>query len=539
MLRRSAPPSSRCVAKLWRSACGERALADARRARSTCAAAAARRSVPSGRPVLLRNSASVERRPRALAGACAGACAASAGRARSRYALTARHRGLADGHEARLAALALHAQLLAVVVDVARPQRHELLGAQAARVGELEHRAVAQLQRARRRGSPSSSRAASRALSTRGRCAAAPGRGHEIGGVLGDRARARAGSRTARAARPACAREVLGAAPPALGEVRDVAAHGLRRRRPPARGPARPPSARTGARSTRVRAARARAPRRAAQVLVEQRDRLAPTRSRSCPSLDASARLGPHVPACFAARARAPACAGAAHCAVPCLEYIHDCREHRFARPHGARACPAGEAAAVRARAGARAWLDVDWRDAPALGDRRRPAGQHDRARPERARAGAAARVRARPVRLLAELARAAARARAPSTAWSRSTCPASATRRCPPSRSRSPATRACSTACSAELGIDAAAVVGNSMGGFIAAELAIAFPQRVERLVLDLRRRHLHHRQPRARRARCRRCAAWSGSLAASGALDRLQIRHRRPSRAPARARS
>jgi pimeloyl-ACP methyl ester carboxylesterase len=34
-------------------------------------------------------------------------------------------------------------------------------------------------------------------------------------------------------------------------------------------------------------------------------------------------------------------------------------------------------------------------------------------------------------------------------------------------------------------LGIDAAAVVGNSMGGFVAAELAIAFPQRVERLVL------------------------------------------------------
>jgi pimeloyl-ACP methyl ester carboxylesterase len=34
-------------------------------------------------------------------------------------------------------------------------------------------------------------------------------------------------------------------------------------------------------------------------------------------------------------------------------------------------------------------------------------------------------------------------------------------------------------------LGIDAAAVVGNSMGGFVATELAIAFPQRVERLVL------------------------------------------------------
>jgi pimeloyl-ACP methyl ester carboxylesterase len=35
------------------------------------------------------------------------------------------------------------------------------------------------------------------------------------------------------------------------------------------------------------------------------------------------------------------------------------------------------------------------------------------------------------------------------------------------------------------ELHIDAAIVVGNSMGGFISTELAIAFPQRVERLVL------------------------------------------------------
>jgi pimeloyl-ACP methyl ester carboxylesterase len=35
------------------------------------------------------------------------------------------------------------------------------------------------------------------------------------------------------------------------------------------------------------------------------------------------------------------------------------------------------------------------------------------------------------------------------------------------------------------QLGVDAAAVVGNSMGGFVGAELAIAFPQRVERLVL------------------------------------------------------
>jgi pimeloyl-ACP methyl ester carboxylesterase len=35
------------------------------------------------------------------------------------------------------------------------------------------------------------------------------------------------------------------------------------------------------------------------------------------------------------------------------------------------------------------------------------------------------------------------------------------------------------------QLGVDAAAVVGNSMGGFVGAELAISFPQRVERLVL------------------------------------------------------
>ncbi len=35
------------------------------------------------------------------------------------------------------------------------------------------------------------------------------------------------------------------------------------------------------------------------------------------------------------------------------------------------------------------------------------------------------------------------------------------------------------------QLGIDAACVVGNSMGGYVAAELAITVPQRVERLVL------------------------------------------------------
>lgn len=52
------------------------------------------------------------------------------------------------------------------------------------------------------------------------------------------------------------------------------------------------------------------------------------------------------------------------------------------------------------------------------------------------------------------------------------------------------------------ELGIDAAALVGNSMGGFIAAELAIAFPQRVERLVLVSAAGISTHNDPRTMRA-------------------------------------
>ena len=62
---------------------------------------------------------------------------------------------------------------------------------------------------------------------------------------------------------------------------------------------------------------------------------------------------------------------------------------------------------------------------------------------------------------------------------------PASAPRRCRARRSRSPATRASSSGVCDALSIDAAAVVGNSMGGHVASELAIASPQRVERLML------------------------------------------------------
>ena len=52
------------------------------------------------------------------------------------------------------------------------------------------------------------------------------------------------------------------------------------------------------------------------------------------------------------------------------------------------------------------------------------------------------------------------------------------------------------------ELQIDAATIVGNSMGGFISTELAIAFPQRVERLVLVSPAGLSTYRHPGATRA-------------------------------------
>jgi pimeloyl-ACP methyl ester carboxylesterase len=99
-------------------------------------------------------------------------------------------------------------------------------------------------------------------------------------------------------------------------------------------------------------------------------------------------------------------------------------------------------------------------------------------------------------------------------------------------------------------LGVDAAAVVGNSMGGFIAAELAIAFPQRVERLVLVSAAGISTTRDPRVTRAlpvmsRLQTVlAATAGWVAAKSdtvarrarlrdALMNLVVRH--PSRLPA----
>lgn len=51
-------------------------------------------------------------------------------------------------------------------------------------------------------------------------------------------------------------------------------------------------------------------------------------------------------------------------------------------------------------------------------------------------------------------------------------------------------------------LGVDAATVVGNSMGGFVSAELAIAYPQRVERLVLVSAAGISSYQDPRGMRA-------------------------------------
>ena len=92
--------------------------------------------VPSRRPVFERNSASVD------AAALAARRAEVVARAIEVRAQRQKRR-LADRHEARLATLALDPQLLAVLVDVGRAQRDELLGAQPAGVCQLEHRAVA------------------------------------------------------------------------------------------------------------------------------------------------------------------------------------------------------------------------------------------------------------------------------------------------------------------------------------------------------------------------------------------------------------
>jgi pimeloyl-ACP methyl ester carboxylesterase len=100
------------------------------------------------------------------------------------------------------------------------------------------------------------------------------------------------------------------------------------------------------------------------------------------------------------------------------------------------------------------------------------------------------------------------------------------------------------------KLEVDAATVVGNSMGGFIGAELAIAFPERVERLVLVSAAGISTHRDARAVRAvpALRRleliltsCTAWMASKSDTVARRprlrdaTLNVVVRHPSRLPA----
>jgi len=100
------------------------------------------------------------------------------------------------------------------------------------------------------------------------------------------------------------------------------------------------------------------------------------------------------------------------------------------------------------------------------------------------------------------------------------------------------------------QLGVDAAAVIGNSMGGFIGAELAIAFPQRVERLVLVSAAGISTHAYPGSRQAvpvlhRLERIlmasSAWAASMSDT-TMRRARLREaalgvvvRHPSKLPA----
>ena len=128
----------------------------------------------------------------------------SAGRARARYRSSAAQRVLARRDQARLVALALHADGLGVEVDARDVEGDELLGAQAAGVGELEQRPVAHLERTGRRDAVQQRRHLG-GLEHPRQPLGALGGAEQLGGVLAARAERSPGGETARAARPACA----------------------------------------------------------------------------------------------------------------------------------------------------------------------------------------------------------------------------------------------------------------------------------------------------------------------------------------------
>ena len=184
-------------------------------------------------------------------------------------------RRLAGGHDPRLGALALDAQLLGVEADRGHVEVDELLGAQAARVGHLEQRPVAQLERRRGRD-PVQQRGELVGAQHGGQRARALGRGDQVDRVLGHVA-----VLAQRAVEGAQRRELArdgggdGVAPGQHGGVAaQVLGADLARRDALGRAPQR-----ELAEVDAVGAARLLGHPAAAQVGVEQRQRLAPGRA--------------------------------------------------------------------------------------------------------------------------------------------------------------------------------------------------------------------------------------------------------------------
>ena len=136
-------------------------------------------------------------------------------------------------------------------------------------------------------------------------------------------------------------------------------------------------------------------------------------------------------------------------------------------------------------------------------------------------------------------LARGASRRWPSTTRWSRRTCSATAARPSRAATTRSAPTPAALRDLLAALGHERATVVGHSMGGGIAMQLAYQFPERVERLVLVVERRPRQGGRPGCcapRRCRapsgCCRCSRARGPRdvlgAASQVLSRLGLRTR-----------
>ena len=134
MARKSAPPSSRCVANECRRGCGW-----------TAPCWLAWRAQTFRR----RRTSDVERRRPDFESSSARSSSvlARAGRAALEVARDRTQRRLAGWNDSRLAPFALHPHRFGIEVDRLKVQVHELLRAQPAGVGQFEHRAVAHLQR--------------------------------------------------------------------------------------------------------------------------------------------------------------------------------------------------------------------------------------------------------------------------------------------------------------------------------------------------------------------------------------------------------